>query len=174
MRVDVPELARMIEREEDHLTVEEVAGMLMDGNHRLRVIDLRDSASYAEYHIPTAERMGISHIVDERFSSADTTVLYSDGGAHSAQVWALLAARGQRNVYTLRGGLNEWKDRILFPRTGPSMHGEEKKKLSRRTKFFGGELLNGLTRGKKSPVAKKPDEQVKQFQKEKEKIREVC
>ncbi len=171
--VDVQELARTIEREEDHVTVDELASMLMDGNHRLRILDLRDSASYAQYHLPAAQRIGISQLMDERLLPGDTTVLYSDGGIHAAQAWMLLAAKGHRNVFTLRGGLSEWNDEVLFPHDVQRLSREEKTKLSMRAQFFGGELLD-RQRSVGRPPTSRPTPLQKKLQKEMEKTREVC
>lgn len=171
--IDVQELAHTIEREDDHVTVDELASMLMEGNHRLRILDLRDSASYAQYHLPAAERIGISQLMNERLLPGDTTVLYSDGGIHAAQAWMLLAAKGHKNVYTLRGGLNEWNDEVVFPHGGQHLRREEKAKLSMRAKFFGGELLD-RQRSVGRPPTNRPTPLQKKLQKEVEKAREVC
>ena len=105
------ELARIIEREEDHVTADELASMLKEGNGRLRLIDLRDSLSYLQYHIPTAERLSIPELVEMPLLATDTLVLYSEGGVHAAQAWMILAVQGHRNVMTLKGGLLAWKER---------------------------------------------------------------
>lgn len=173
MNVDVQELARTIEREDDHVTVNELASMLMEGNHRLRILDLRDSASYAQYHIPAAERIGISQLMNERLLTGDTTVLYSDGGIHAAQAWMLLAAKGHKNVYTLRGGLNEWNDEVVFPHGGQQLSREEKTKLSMRARFFGGEILDRQRSVGRQPTSR-PIPLQKKMQREVEKTREVC
>ena len=173
MNVDVQELARTIEREDDHVTVNELASMLMEGNHRLRILDLRDSASYAQYHLPAAERIGISQLMNERLLTGDTTVLYSDGGIHAAQAWMLLAAKGHKNVYTLRGGLNEWNDEVVFPHGGQQLSREEKTKLSMRARFFGGEILDRQRSVGRQPTSR-PIPLQKKMQREVEKTREVC
>lgn len=113
VNVDLEELARIIERGEDHVTADDLGVMLAEGKANLRVIDLRDSAAYAEYHIPTAEQVGISELVESVIQPTDTVVLYSEGGIHAAQAWMLLAAKGHRNVFTLKGGLLEWKAKGL-------------------------------------------------------------
>ena len=145
--VDLDELARVIEQEDDHVTADELAAMLKEGNPRLRVIDLRDSLAYLQYPIPTAERVAISELVGMPLRPTDTLVLYSEGGIHAAQAWMLLALRGHRNVLTLKGGLLEWKERNA-------------KNDSRRSRS-----RSDSTQGK--PPARK-------FEKEQEKMREVC
>ena len=68
-------------------------------------------------------------------------ILYSDAGIHSAQAWFLLKANGYKGVYILRGGLEEWKDSILFPRLVENATPAEIaafEKAKEISKFFGG------------------------------------
>ena len=145
--VDLVELARAIEREEDHVTADELAAMLKEGNTGLRVFDLRDSLAYLQYHIPTAERVAISELVGMSLRPTETVVLYSEGGIHAAQAWMLLALRGHRNVMTLKGGLLEWQERTAQKKSRPSRSRPDSSNV-------------------KPPVRK--------FEKEQEKMRIVC
>lgn len=145
--VDLTELARVIEQEDDHVTADELAAMLKEGNTGLRVIDLRDSLAYLQYHIPTAERATISELIGMSLRPTDTVVLYSEGGIHAAQAWMLLALKGHRNVLTLKGGLLEWEERNA-------------KNDSRRS------------RSRSDSTQVKPP--AKKLEKEEKKVREVC
>jgi 3-mercaptopyruvate sulfurtransferase SseA len=122
--VEPGELARVIEREEDHVTAGDLAAMLKAGKPGLRVIDLRDSLSYLQYHIPTAECITLTELLGMPLLPTDTLVLYSEGGIHAAQAWVLLAVRGHRNVMTLKGGLLAWEERNGQgkPRSSPPRH----------------------------------------------------
>ena len=53
--------------------------------------------------------------MDAGLGRQEKLVLYSEGGIHSAQAWMLLKAQGYQAVYMLTGGLEEWKDQVLFP-----------------------------------------------------------
>jgi rhodanese-related sulfurtransferase len=125
--IDVAALAEEVTRETDHVTALELAQWIRDRKPGLRVLDLRDSLSYAEYRIPRAEQISMSDLVSRRFPSNETLVLISDGGAHAAQGWVFLRARGHRQVYFLRGGLGEWIDEVINPA-----------KPSDLTRYFGG------------------------------------
>src|SRR5204863_9487521 len=114
-RVDVRSLARTVENEEDHVTAVELAQWIKDRRPDLRVIDVRAASDFDAYHIPTAERIDVSELVDTPFRSDETIVLYSDGGAHAAQGWVFLRALGYPRVYFLRGGLYEWLDDVINP-----------------------------------------------------------
>jgi len=113
--LDARELASIVAREVDHVNALDLADWIIQGRSDYRLIDLRDEKAYAEYHIPTAENVVMGAIGDLPAQPAEKIVLYSDGGIHSAQAWFLLQARGIGNSYILRGGLEEWKDSVLFP-----------------------------------------------------------
>ena len=172
--LDVKELARMIEQEEDHVTPEELAEMLMQEKRNVRVMDTRDSAAFVSYHIPTAVQCDISRLVEASFATADTIIVYSEGGIHAAQAWMLLTVQGHRNVFTLRGGLNEWNDKILFPVVSGEMTAKERERIRKRAGFFGGEpkTLNAITMPKMVPKPSvTPNTKIP---KEQEKQREIC
>jgi len=124
--VDVVALARDVQTEADHVTAVELARWIRDRKPQLRVIDVRDSAEFSEYHIPLAERIPIGQVVTTSFDPAETIVLYSGGGAHAAQAWVLLRARGVKPVFFLRGGVAEWLDEVMNPRIPAKASAEER------------------------------------------------
>jgi 3-mercaptopyruvate sulfurtransferase SseA len=74
-------------------------------------------------------------------------VLYSDGGIHSAQAWFLLKAEGYYGVYMLLGGLDAWKDEVLFPSLPADPSPEELEQFERArfvAKQFGGKPRTGV------------------------------
>ena len=141
LKVDASEMAMIVQKEVDHVASEELAGWIVQGNADYRLVDLRAEKDFGEYHIPTAENIQLTGLKDAQLGRNEKIVLYSDGGIHSAQAWFLLKADGYKGVYILRGGLEEWKDNILFPRladkaTPAEVAAFEKAKLL--SKFFGG------------------------------------
>jgi hypothetical protein len=87
-------------------------------------------------------------------------VLYSDGGIHAAQAWMLLKARKYGSVYTLRGGLEGWKDEVLFPVVVPSTAEPERNATERKgavSRFFGGQprSSDGIASAPSQPVIPK-------------------
>jgi hypothetical protein len=139
--LDTTELARIVEREVDHVSVEDLAGWIIAGREDFRLLDLRSPQEFSTYHIPRAENVPVASLADHPLLRNETIVLYSEGGIHSAQAWLLLKAREYRGVYMLRGGLDEWKDRILFPRpaTNPTPEQEAAFAKAREvSRYFGG------------------------------------
>lgn len=130
-RVDIKQLASMVEREEDHVTAMELAAWIRDRKPGLRIIDLRGADEFEEYHLPRAEPMSMETLLATTFAGDETVVLLSGGGAHAAQAWVLLQARGHRRTFFLSGGVEEWLDDVMNPVPGKGTDME----LSR---YFGG------------------------------------
>jgi rhodanese-related sulfurtransferase len=137
--IDLKELARAIESENDHVSADQVAEWIMLKSP-VRVIDLRDSTAFASYHIPTAENLTIEELLEEHILRDTMLVLYSEGGIHAAQAWMLLKAKGRTNIYTLKGGFTAWKEDILFPANSKTASPEERVRFARRkalSEYFG-------------------------------------
>ena len=141
LKVDASELAMIVQKEVDHVASEELAGWIVQGKVDYRLVDLRAEKDFGEYHIPTAENLQLTSLKDAQLGRNEKIVLYSDRGIHSAQAWFLLKAEGYKGVYILRGGLEEWKDNILFPRLADKASPAEVaafEKTKLLSKFFGG------------------------------------
>lgn len=147
VRLNTRELAAIVDAEVDHVTAEQVADWIIQGETDYRLIDLRDEAAFAEYHIPTAENVPTSELLDYPLLRNEKIVLYSDGGTHSAQAWMLLRARRFQGVYTLLGGLESWMEEILFPTLpagATSQQLAEFERIAHVSKFFGGAPRAGV------------------------------
>lgn len=146
VRLDTRELAQVVQGEVDHVSVDELAGWIVAGRADYRLIDLRAPKAFAEYHVPTAENVPLPELTPERVGRNEKLVLYSDGGIHAAQAWMLLRAQGYRSAYTLRGGLEEWKEQVLFPTLSTEATPAERAAFERRVqlaRFFGGTPRQG-------------------------------
>jgi hypothetical protein len=139
--LDTRELASIIEKEDDHVTVSELAAWIIEGRSDYRLVDLRSAGEYSTYHIPTAENLTPSALVEAPFEPTEKIVLYSEGGIHASQAWMLMRAKGFRAVYTLKGGLDEWKEEVLFPVLAADATPQAKARFERAAavaRFFGG------------------------------------
>jgi hypothetical protein len=144
--VDTRELAAIVERQVDHVTAAELADWIIQGRTDFRLIDLRTEEEYASYHIPQAERVPITALMDYGLQRNEKIVLYSEGGIHSAQAWMLLKAQGYRGVYMLLGGLDAWTDEVLFPGLPADASAQERAAFERAvqvSRFFGGTPREG-------------------------------
>lgn len=144
--IDTAELAEIVQREVDHVSPEQLADWIIQGTTDYRLIDLRTDAEYGQYHIPGAENVGITGLADHGLLRNEKIILYSEGGIHSAQAWFLLRAKGYEGVYILRGGLEQWKDSVLFPSLPASASPAQRvtfAKMAEVSKFFGGQPQGG-------------------------------
>jgi rhodanese-related sulfurtransferase len=157
--LNTKELALIVEKTVDHVTVESLADWIIQGRSDYRLVDLRTEKEFAEYHIPTAEHIPITGLKDSPLERNEKIVLYSEGGIHSAQAWMLLKAEKYKGVYILFGGLDEWKDKILFPHVPENPTPEslkEFKKAQEVSKFFGGTPQTGSVEEKSSLIPQLP------------------
>ena len=146
VKLDARELALVVEKEVDHVKAPELAAWIIEGRSDYRLLDLRTAQEYATYHIPSAENVPLTGLVDYPLQRNEKIVLYSEGGIHSAQAWMLLRAQGYAAVYMVLGGLEAWKDEVLFPSlpadAGPQALAQFEK-TAQVAKFFGGEARLG-------------------------------
>jgi rhodanese-related sulfurtransferase len=136
------EFATAVARQVDHVPASELAGWILMGRADYRLVDIRDEKAYAAYHIPTAENMPLASLSDSGLARNEKIVLYGEGGIHAAQAWMLLKGKGYMAVYTLAGGLKDWKDEVLFPVTPENPTPAEQARLEQAAhvaKFFGGQ-----------------------------------
>jgi hypothetical protein len=157
--LDTVELARIVEKEVDHVSVQDLAGWIIAGREDFRLLDLRSPQEFALYHIPRAENVPLTSLADYGLLRNETILLYSEGGIHSAQAWFLLKARRYNGVYILRGGLDEWKDQILFPRMPAEQTPEQVAAYAKAravSRFFGGTPQTGAAEQRPSVTAPLP------------------
>jgi rhodanese-related sulfurtransferase len=142
-------------RGEDRVTPEELASWIVEGRADYRLIDLRDETAFAEYHVPTAENVPLTALPDYGLLRNEKIVLYSEGDLPAAQAWLLLRGRGYRGAYTLKGGLDAWRDRVLFPVMPESPTPEERarfEKAAHVAQFFGGHPRAAAAAGHAQPL----------------------
>jgi len=162
--LDTVELAGIVEREVDHVLAADLADWIIQGKMDYRLIDLRSEEEFNQYHIPGAENVPLSGLPDYGLQRNEKIILYSGGGIHSAQAWFLLKADGYKAAYMLLGGLDEWKDQVLFPFIPAEPEAEQRAsidKMKEVSKFFGGSPQTGNNgdesyEGKPLPELKSP------------------
>ena len=140
--LDARELALVVGTEADHVEARELAAWIIESRPDYRLVDLRTEAEFAQYHIPTALSIPMSVLTDAGLGRQEKIVLYSEGGIHSAQAWMLLKAQGYKSVYMLKGGLDEWRDQVVFPVVSDNptpVQRARDERLKSMSTFFGGQ-----------------------------------
>ncbi len=140
--LNAKEVLTGVDRQEDHVTPQELAAWIVEGRADYRLVDVRGERAFAEYHIPTAESIPLATVADGALGRTEKVVLYGDGGIHAAQAWLVLKGQGFTRVYTLLEGLDAWKDEVLFPVMPQDSTPELQARFARAAqvaKFFGGQ-----------------------------------
>ena len=159
VKLDARELAVVVEEEVDHVTASELATWIVEGRADYRLLDLRTAEGYAAYHIPTAENVPLTGLADYPLLRNEKLVLYSEGGIHSAQAWMLLRAQGYEAVYMVLGGLEAWKDEVLFPSLAADANPQQRAQFERAAalaQFFGGQPRSGDAAGAPAAAVELP------------------
>src|SRR2546428_400132 len=93
-------------------TPEQVQDLIRSGDVQLG--DVREKDEWNAGHIPGAVHVPKSYLeqwAEDRLPEKDkTTVLYCAGGVRSAMAADILQKLGYRNVISMAGGFNRWKD----------------------------------------------------------------
>ena len=140
--LDARELALLVGTEADHVEAPELAAWIIENRADYRLVDLRTESEFATYSIPTAVNIPMSVLPEAGLGRQEKIVLYSEGGIHSAQAWMLLKAQGHKSVYMLKGGLDEWKDQVVFPVVADNPTPAERtrdERLKSISAYFGGQ-----------------------------------
>jgi rhodanese-related sulfurtransferase len=135
------DLALIVQREADHVSVQALADDLVKGQATFRVVDVRPESAFNAYHLPTAENIPIAAIASAGLARNERIVLYGDDDVHAAQAWFLLKAKGYRGVCMLRGGLAAWNDQVLHPALAAPATADQRRENDNRAAvaaFFGG------------------------------------
>jgi len=108
----------------------ELAQWIHDHKPGLRIVDIRDAAAFADYHLPRSER--VTKLVAPK--PGETLVIIDDARTPSGSLTATSDQRSAisdqrgRDIYYLRGGVGEWLADVMSP-TQPSD----------LTRYFGGQ-----------------------------------
>jgi rhodanese-related sulfurtransferase len=157
--VDARELALAVQREADRLDPLDLADWIVAGRADFRLIDLRDEPAYAAYHIPGAEHVAVAALPDAGLLRNETIVLYSDDGVSAAQAALLLRALGFHGARALRGGLDAWREEVLFPvlASDPTpFQAGRNARLAALARHFGGQPRQGGGTAAAPPAAALP------------------
>jgi rhodanese-related sulfurtransferase len=103
------------------LTVDQVKRKL-DRGERFHLVDVREESEWAKDHLPHAIHLCkgiIERDIEERLPDAGAEIiLYCGGGFRSALAADNLQKMGYTNVYSMDGGIRDWRDKQLPLETG--------------------------------------------------------
>lgn len=142
IKVNEKDIALSTVGNSDKVSVTELADWIIKDKSDFELIDLRSEEKFNEYTIPGSQSIPIEQIPSSDLLRNQKIILFSDDDIASSQAWFILKSKKYKGVYILDGGLNEWKDKILFPKApvnGSKEDSAEFEKMKEVAKFFGGQ-----------------------------------
>ena len=160
-RVDSADMARIVETGASQVTPGELATWILEGRADYRLVDLRDETAFASYHIPTAEPVAVTELLAHDLTRNEVVVLYGNDETHAAKAWFMMHAQGFRSAAVLGGGLDAWRNEVLFPAApGPDAGAPAEAEFERRMRvstYFGGRPRAPDTGGETMTTFAAPD-----------------
>jgi len=152
--VDAQELARVVQTAADHVTVEDLADWIIQGKADYRLIDLRTEANLQStiYPVLNVSRLRHSRTTDSKRTRRSSSILRA--AFIPPRPGSFLTTQGYKGVTMLFGGLEAWKDNVLFPRPAENptpAQSVQFAKMKEVSKFFGGTPQTDSNRCSNSP-----------------------
>ena len=106
---------------ERYITTDELADRIINQDPSLLLIDVRDKNTFQTYSLPNAVNIPLKKILEEDsepYLNQDEfdVILFSNDNFHSDQAWLLCNRIDYKNLYVLKGGINEWFNTIINPK----------------------------------------------------------
>ena len=148
IKVNAKDIALTTVNNSDKISVLELADWIIKGNSDYVLVDLRDEKVFNEYFIPTAYNISLETLPQSGLLRNQKIILYADDNLKAAQAWFILKSKDYKGVYILDGGIEKWKDEVLFPKLSEDATPEQVAEFEKRKEiceFFGGVPQTGTT-----------------------------
>jgi sulfur-carrier protein adenylyltransferase/sulfurtransferase len=139
--VNAKELALSTVKDQDKINPITLADWLIKAKLDFSLIDLRPEKEYEEYNIPGSINIKIEDLLNSDLKRNQKILLYGNNDISSAQAWFILKSSGYKGVYILNGGMNSWKNEILYPKRSVNLSPEDSlkfEKIKEISLHFGG------------------------------------
>ena len=112
------------------ISTHKLAERIIERDPSLKLVDVRMVDEYENYTIEEAINNPFEEIISENWTDELTEegkdiILFSNGDVFSEQAWNLCEQKGYKNLYILKGGLNEWFRTIILPEPPPATASSE-------------------------------------------------
>ncbi|AFH49366.1 Rhodanese domain protein [Ignavibacterium album JCM 16511] len=159
IKVNVKDIALSTVKNSDKINPNDLADWIIQGKADYIIVDLRSPDKYAEYTLPEAENIPLVELPNSDLLRNQKIILFSDDEVAAAQGWFILKSKKYNSVYILEGGLNGWKDKVLFPKVPANPTKDELTKLEKLravAQYFGGDLVTETTSAETKTEVKLP------------------
>ncbi len=142
IKVNEKDIALSTVGNSDKVSVTELADWIIKDKSDFELVDLRSEGKFNEYSIPNAISIPLTQLSASDLRRNQKIVLYSDDNITASQAWFILKSKNYKGVYILDGGLNAWKEKVLFPKAPVNGNKEDLaqfEKMKEVAKYFGGQ-----------------------------------
>jgi rhodanese-related sulfurtransferase len=117
-QVSFVDVAQAAARQEDRVSVEQLAEWLIEERKDFVLIDVRPQDEYAKASIPEARNIPLAELVASESIAGlpgdRKVVVYSNGSENAAKAATMLRLAGL-DAHLVTGGYNAWHERVLNP-----------------------------------------------------------
>ena len=106
---------------ERYISTDLLADRIINQDPTLLLIDTRPEKEFNEFSLPNAVNIQLKDFFNEELNSyldqdVYDVILFSNDNFYANEVWMLGNRLGYKNLYVLKGGLNEWFSTIIDPK----------------------------------------------------------
>jgi len=138
LKINPMELSLNSNKGHDKVTPTELAELLIAGDQEYVLVDLRAEEEYLQYFIPGAINISPMNLLNSDLMKNQRIILYSSDDLESGKSWILLKAAKYKDVRILSGGLDGWKNNVLYPEI-QALSENKRSKISQISFHFGGQ-----------------------------------
>jgi rhodanese-related sulfurtransferase len=142
IKVNEKDLALSTVGNSDKVSVTELADWIIKNKADFELVDLRSEEKFTEYSIPNSQCIPLVQLSSSELQRNQKIIFFSDDDVVSSQAWFILKSKNYKGVYILDGGLNAWKEKVLFPKApinGSKDELAQFEKMKEVAKYFGGQ-----------------------------------
>lgn len=159
VKLNVKDVALTTVKNSDKISPIDLADWIIQGKADYILVDLRSPEKYSEYSLPEAENIPLVELPNSDLLRNQKIILFADDEVTAAQGWFILKAKKFNSVYILEGGLNGWRDKVLFPRVAANPSKDDLAKLEKIryiAEYFGGNIVTESASTEIKTEVKKP------------------
>ncbi len=133
------------------IDVQELAKWIMDKRNDFYLVDTRIENEFDEYHIPFALSISGREMLNTPVYKKAAIIICDNSSRYSIKTIKSLINNRKEQAYVLKGGMEEWINKILFPdlRGNSDLSEEEIEKIYKASTYFGGKPILDKERPKR-------------------------
>ena len=106
---------------ERYISTDQLADKIINQDPSILLIDMRSEKEFNDFSLPNAINIPLKNLLDDDYigyidQDIYDVILFSNDSFYADQAWMLGNRLGFKNLYVLKGGLNEWFNTIINPK----------------------------------------------------------